>query len=134
MERLTERTEFGIVGNNGRVTNYPLYKVADDDPLDHNIVGQCFNKLADYEDAEEDGLLLQLPCKVGDKVYNLIPRIKKANNFQENEITVIKIYKDSVYIFFKNGLAKDIKQIGKTVFLTQEEAEQALKRLESEQK
>ena len=133
MERLTERTEFGIVGNNGRVTNYPLYKVADD-PLDHNIVGQCFNKLADYEDAEEDGLLLQLPCKVGDKVYNLIPRIKKANNFQENEITVIKIYKDSVYIFFKNGLAKDIKQIGKTVFLTQEEAEQALKRLESEQK
>ena len=83
-------------------------------------------KLAEYKKLEEEGVLLRLPCKVGDKVYNLIPRLKKANNFQENEVTTIKVYSDSVYIFLKNGLAKDTKQIGKTVFLTKEEAEQAL--------
>ena len=29
----------------------------------------CFTKLAEYEDLEEQGLLLRLPCKVGDTVY-----------------------------------------------------------------
>lgn len=28
-----------------------------------------YNKLKEYEDAEEQGLLLKLPCKVGDTVY-----------------------------------------------------------------
>lgn len=69
MSRLTKRTSVGIVGNNDRVKNYPLHTVAKSDPLDHGIIGQCFNKLADYEDLEEQGLLLRLPCKVGDTVY-----------------------------------------------------------------
>ena len=69
MERLTERTNIGIVGNNESVKNYPLYKVAEYDELDHRIVSQCFDKLAEYEDLEEQGLLLRLPCKVGDTVY-----------------------------------------------------------------
>lgn len=30
---------------------------------------RVFEKLADYEDAEEQGLLVRLPCKVGDIVY-----------------------------------------------------------------
>lgn len=44
-----------------------------DDPVE--ICGDCeaqqaaFNKLADYEEAEEAGLLLRLPCKVGDTIY-----------------------------------------------------------------
>ena len=29
------------------------------------------NKLQEYEDAEEKGLLVHLPCKVGDTVYEL---------------------------------------------------------------
>ena len=29
----------------------------------------AFDKLAEYEDLEEQGLLLKLPCKVGDTVY-----------------------------------------------------------------
>lgn len=53
MERLTERTDMGIVGNNESVKNYPLYKVAEYDELDHGIVSQCFDKLAEYEDFEE---------------------------------------------------------------------------------
>ena len=63
MERLTERTNMGIVGNNESVKNYPLYKVAEYDELDHGIVSQCFDKLAEYEDLEAQGLLLRLPTE-----------------------------------------------------------------------
>ena len=28
---------------------------------------KCCNKLAEYEDAEEQGLLLRVPCKVGER-------------------------------------------------------------------
>ena len=33
--------------------------------------GRCCNKLAEYEDAEKQGLLVRLPCKVGDTVYRV---------------------------------------------------------------
>lgn len=34
-------------------------------------VREIINKLAEYEDLEEQGLILRLPCKVGDTVYKL---------------------------------------------------------------
>ena len=37
--------------------------------------GSPTEKLADYEDAEEQGLLLRLKCKVGDTVYHIVGRI-----------------------------------------------------------
>lgn len=36
---------------------------------EHECVGLPITKLATYEDAEEQGLLIRLPCKVGDTVY-----------------------------------------------------------------
>lgn len=32
-------------------------------------IADALNQLKEYEDAEEQGLLLHLPCKVGDKIY-----------------------------------------------------------------
>ena len=32
---------------------------------------EVYAKLAEYEDAEENGTLIKLPCKLGDKVYPL---------------------------------------------------------------
>lgn len=65
-------------------------------------------KLAEYEDAEEQGLILRLPCKVGDTVYRAytIP----------SRIVIKKKFDLSM-----------VDSFGKTVFLTKEEAEQALK-------
>ena len=96
------------------------------------VLADCMTDYLEMRKAEEQGLLLRLPCKVGDKVYDLIPRVRGANNFRENEVVSIKLYCDSVYLSLKYGLPKDIKQIGKILFLTREEAEQALKRMESE--
>ena len=99
-------------------------------------IQKAFDKLADYEDLEEQGLLLKLPCKIGDTVYQLI-------NSHIHEYKVIGIYFD---IFQNKWMYEVAYQIGlewfktmcdfdafgksKTVFLTKEEAEKALERLE----
>ena len=70
--------------------------------------------LRDLIQAEQDGLLVALPCKVGDKVYQI-----DAERVYESEVKGI-IY-DAGHIDF------DERAIGKTVFLTLEEAEAALK-------
>lgn len=141
MDRLTERTKFGICGNNEGVKNYPLYKVAAFDELDHGIVGQCFEKLAEYEDGEEQGLLLRLPCKVGEKVYHPVFKYYKGDKLI-NEPYVIEAVVTSfgfkageLTIIAKNGI--ELREfladlIGKAIFLTREEAEQALKQMGEE--
>ena len=94
--------------------------------------GEVIKKLADYEDAEEQGLLLKLPCKVGDTVYNIVPHLSlegayaEGSTYNTDVISFIQINDDSILLVFKNGLAKNINQIGITVFLSQAEVEKVL--------
>ena len=88
-----------------------------------------YNKLAEYEDLEEQGLLLKLPCKVGDTVYDI--------HWWEEKTKKVKVGKETYYkTVHKHKVSKtkfslyDYEDFGKTVFLTKEEAEQELKRLE----
>ena len=104
MERLTERNKKG----EAHATQVGYYDIVD--------------RLADYEDAEEQGLLLRLPCKVGDTVYTI-------HSVSPNRHVICQI--DNVDKFFLM-LSVSEERFEKTVFLTQEEAEQALKRMESE--
>lgn len=130
MDRLTERTNMGIVGNNESVKNYPLYKVAEYDELDHGITGQCFEKLAEYEDLEEQGLLLRLPCKVGTKVY-AINRIIDYGEVGDEATYSYSIIEREFQIYMMMEYGELV--FGKTVFLTKVEAEQKLKEIESKQ-
>ena len=80
-------------------------------------------------DAEEQGLLLRLPCKVGDVLwwtdaFGDLCSSEVNSMFIEQGIDGIVI---ETWICNING-----KEIGKTAFLTQEEAEQALARLREE--
>lgn len=70
-------------------------------------------QLKEYQYLEEQGRLLKLPCKVGDDVYYIlgIPN--------ETPCTIDKC---------TFGLS-DINKIGKTLFLTRDEAEEKLKEL-----
>ena len=79
---------------------------------------QATQKLAEYETAEEEGRLVVLPCKVGDAVYKII---YQRDNFDDQPYSIITT------VNFKYEM---IDQIGKTVFLTREEAEKALKEME----
>lgn len=76
-------------------------------------------RLAAYEDAEEQGLLVRLPCKVGDTVYRVVRhRVDVTGYRMEWEWeTVVEA------VPFRIGM---VDAIGKTVFLTRKEAEAAL--------
>ena len=79
---------------------------------------ECVKKLAEYEIAEEEGRLVVLPCKVGDIVYKIMCQ---RDNFDDRPYRII------TSVNFRLDMADDI---GKTVFLTREEAEKALKEME----
>lgn len=94
MERLTERTDDGILvkedfGDDVLKTLYQCYGA---EPMPHYAncdEGYCaMDKLAEYEDLEEQGKLLKLPCKAGQKVYLLRKDIKSVI---DGEITSISV-------------------------------------------
>ena len=88
-------------------------------------------KLAKYQKLEEEGLLLQLPCKVGDTVYRLIPKTyRKIEPLKIKEFVVCG--KGLCFVSEKANFHYSCEEFGEFIFLTQAEAEQALKRLESE--
>ena len=89
---------------------------------DKSKLKEAMEKLARYEDLEEQGLLLKLPCKVGDTIY----RIEDGYmyDFKANTIEVRK--ENGKYIFCIAYMDYKTEDFGKTVFLTQAEAEKAL--------
>lgn len=88
-------------------------------------------KLKEYEDLEEQGRLLKLPCRVGDTVYGI--SMGKIITLIVNEISIfymkgekiinVKCQNDDM---FRNYIETEF---GKTVFLTKAEAEAKLKEL-----
>lgn len=91
----------------------------------------AFRKLAVYEDVEEQGLLLRLPCKVGDTVY-----APTRNFVSELRIILISIERDNVFFHWRlnTGIYPNLNgftasDIGKMVFFTCEEAETKLKEI-----
>ena len=94
--------------------------------------GSPTEKLAAYEDAEEQGLLLRFPVPIGTTVYKFEPLAKEAKRYIKTTITRYEVFEDSIWFTFANGLGRNIKDFGKTVFLTQAEAEQKLKEMERE--
>ena len=89
-------------------------------------------KLREYEDLEEQGLLLRLPVPIGTTVYKFEPLAKGTKRYIKTTITRYDVFNDSIWFTFANGLGRNIEDFGKYVFLTQAEAEQKLKEMESD--
>ena len=127
MERLTDKS---IVGN----YFYPkCFEKCDglgaSSKCDNcEIMTSICEKLGKYEDLEEQGRLVKLPCKIGTEVYD----ITWWDNVQEKVVVKGKAYYRTVH---KHKITKlpftysDIDDFGKTVFLTKSEAEAKLKKL-----
>ena len=77
-------------------------------------------KLAEYENAEEEGRLVVLPCRIGDFVYKII---YQRDNFDDRPYRIVTEGR------FRLDMIDDIE---KTIFLTREEAEKALKEIRDE--
>lgn len=90
-------------------------------------------RLKQYEDAEEQGLLLRLPCKVGDTVYILAGRF--GTFYEEDICDGFYIGRDGILqVKVQNHKGNHVTYgvVGKIVFLTKEEAEAALAKVKSE--
>ena len=117
MERLTYRgsetmTEDGLI-----IPSYSDYSPR-----------RIIERLAEYEDLEEQGLLLRLPCKVGDTVYRI-----ENGKITQTKITKYDIYADgSTWFSFSTSLSLPMSKFKTCIFLTKEEAEQKLKEMESD--
>jgi len=98
------------------------------EPYNRSQANEFAKKLAQYEDLEEQGLLVRLPCKVGDTVYceNEEYEIYQFYFRSENktETPAIRFFAECMY----NANCDDIDfwdyDIGETVFLTREAAKE----------
>lgn len=92
--------------------------------------GNAIRKLAEYEDLEEQGLLLKLPCPFGTKVFYVqkcqAPSCKTCLGFTKVSNCYCE-YKGR--IFEQRFSYRHLRAFGKTVFLTQAEAEEALRKM-----
>lgn len=134
MERLTERMENAPDGeSNVWVKNHDYIKASE--------------KLAEYEDLEEQGLLVRLPVKIGDDIYKIPSKanydLNVLNGYKANN----RVYHQKVYsiVFSQRGwfvqcdkdsihapniICLDV-EYGKTWFLTYEAAEKKLEEMKN---
>ena len=95
-----------------------------------NVVDDAFSDKPEFTEhirellrAEKDGRLVVLPCKVGDTIYRCGDPIKKIYEWQ---IAYVEAYEDETVFVDDSDNTFVEADIGKTVFLTREEAEKAL--------
>ena len=104
----------------------------------HEKLAEWLEELKSYKDLEEQGLLVRLPCKPGDTVwelclcddgnYKIFPMIVKTVSEYgslrqvKKDIAIWNIYAESDYTY----MYKSFVDFGKTVFSTKEEAEKKL--------
>lgn len=81
-------------------------------------------KLKNYEDAEEQGLLLRLPCKVGDTIYIVFHN----HTIGKSTVVSFKMIAEG-WAVKTNDWSYLFTDFGKTVFLTKSEAEAKLKEM-----
>lgn len=118
---------------------------------EEKIIGDCaicpiqnaFDKLAAYEDAEEQGLLLRLPCPIGTKLYGFEMQFWIDRKGCKDCVYYCDCGDDSFCDYIEDFPActkiiettfelKFLERIGESLFLTKEEAEAALKKMQED--
>lgn len=113
MERLTERMENAPDGESDVwVKNHDYIKASE--------------KLATYEDLEEQGLLVRLPCPIGTTVWDIC-----GMDIRENVVSGLEYDKDGKWFLWANE-DEWLGELNVLVFLTREEAEKKLEELKNE--
>lgn len=89
-------------------------------------IREALNKLAEYEDLEEQGKLLELPCAVGDTAW-----IVFEGEIFECMVSKFDIVRNGIFPMLRinetlETISVSMKTLEKTWFLTREEAESAL--------
>ena len=156
MARLTKREGENITYSQERKIECSVYcDECSQGTANCKTVREMVKKLADYEDAEEQGLLVRLPSKEvyltnGDIVYyiydyEIVECINCGISIDcDGRMWIVLACDEHIFPYrrpiaeidtdptdwCKNTTEVSIDDWGKTVFLTKEEAEQALKKIE----
>lgn len=112
MERLTERVYDGLIIIKQDSGDEGNYKAAD--------------KLATYEDLEEQGLLVRLPCLIGTTVWDIC-----GMDIRENVVSGLEYDKGGKWFLWANE-NECLGELNVLVFLNREEAENKLEELKNE--
>ena len=102
---------------------------------------QAYFKLKEYEDLEEQGLILKLPCKVGDTVWDNdygkpCPYTVTGFSFGTGEGYIDEPVSLKEVVYYYSNYSGSItgsfalSELGKSVFLTQAESEKKLQESE----
>lgn len=132
MERLTERER--------NVDGTGVAKEEITDGLLKPFADKILTKLADYEDLEEQGLLVRLPDDLFKKVYRITYKYTECSNFGETVIDCENYNcncdcdSEKKFYIVENNLqfmlfCNYYNELGKTVFLTREEADKKLEEM-----
>ena len=140
MERLTQRIDGCAYGKSGITRLSKDY---------HRGSFECtalIERLAEYEDLEEQGLLIRLPCKVGDSIYHIAQKYTLCSEYGEERDeyncqgcealecdSVKEYYIEMIVNLSISWIVSNLEHFGKTVFLTYEEAEKKLKEMEGKE-
>ena len=90
--------------------------------------GPFHKKIGEWLQAEEEGRLVVLPCKVGDTIYRFSKERDEVWDWQIEEIRILSgDYCDPISFVDDSENEFFASDIGKTVFLTRAEAEAAMK-------
>ena len=86
------------------------------------LIDVLLDKLATYEDEEEQGRLIRLPCPMNTKIYLIVT--KRARSYSTKQFRFIK----TSQLTWCN-LETVLRNFGKTVFLDREEAVAAMNKM-----
>ena len=113
--------------------------------MKNGVSQEIVEKFAKYEEAEEKGLLWQFPCKIGDVLYKPVTGMYRGNRriaepcVEAVVVTKIQITSNEVVFSTKlndmnhwRGDDFGLEEIGETIFLTREEAEEKAEELAKE--
>lgn len=100
-------------------------------------VAKWLEELKSYKELEEQDLLVRLPCKVGNTVYTVSYRYECTRNYDckvfqkwKCEDNIPCEYEKKEYFVKKSQFCLTmLNSLGKTIFLTREEAEKALEEM-----
>ena len=101
-------------------------------------IQQVFKKLADYEDLEDQGLLVRLPCKVGTEVFCYFPGDSHCTKCQIKKIEIRPTIFGKICYFAEPVAQRGCcfryfdTEFGKVIFLTREEAEKKLEDIQND--
>ena len=117
MDRLTKQPTYSYHRNKAErgsviAEMYDRLAAYEDTGLSPDEITAALSRLAEYDAAEREGLLVRLPCRVGDTLYE---------NY-EGETDYGKVQKINIEIEADIG-AYSLEDIGKDVFVSYAEAE-----------